>query len=684
MSVSRRRFLKTGAATAAALALGTSGRRRALAAPAAGPFQPTWDSLAQYQTPEWFRDAKFGIWAHWGPQCQPGQGDWYARQMYIQGNHDYQYQCAHYGHPSKAGFKDIIPTWKAENWDPEHLIDLYKKAGAKYFMCLANHHDNFDNFDSTHQPWNSVAFGPKKDLVRGWEKAVRAAGLRFAVSVHAAHAWSWYETSQGADKTGPLAGVPYDGVLTKADGKGQWWEGLDPQELYAQAHAPMGLEWDWNNNGHGDLPSRAYADKFYKRTIELIDKYNPDQIYFDDTVLPLYPISDVGLRIAAYYYNLNMKRHGGRLEAVVNGKILSDQQRKCMVMDLERGISNRIEPLPYQTDTCIGNWHYDINLYNRHGYKSADQVAHILVDTVSKNGNLMLNIPLPGSGMPDPDELAFLADFTKWMQVNGAGIYATRPWGVFGEGPAAGGAAIHAQGFNESNRTYSSRDFRFTQKGGDTVYAYALAWPGDGKLLVTSLAEGAGKVQDVRLLGAGPVKFTQGATGLAVTLPDQKPCDYVYTLQITGRGLAPVVAAPAAPVVIQPQASGAIVLSASASTIHGSSPQVETKVGVDDVGYWTDAGDSVSWNFAAPTPGNYAVAATYACDPGSTGSGFTVTAGGQSVAGMTVSTGGWDTFASQSLGTLTLAQGCRQTLSFKPSASWKGIALRSITLTKAP
>lgn len=677
MTLSRRRFLQTSAAAAAALSLPDW---RNSSAALTAPFQPTWESLAQYQTPEWFRDAKFGIWAHWGPQCQPGQGDWYARGLYEEGSGQYRYQCEHYGHPSKAGFKDVIRQWRAEHWNPTHLIGLYKAAGARYFMCLANHRDNFDNFASTHQSWNSVALGPKKDLVGGWEKAARGAGLRFAVSVHAAHAWSWYETSQGADKNGPLAGVPYDGHLSKADGKGQWWDGLDPQELYAQNHRPMGLEWDWNNQGRGDLPNQAYIEKFYRRTMELIDKYHPDQVYFDDTVLPLYPISDVGLRIAANFYNRNMKQHGGKLEAVVNGKILNPQQRKCLVADLERGVSSQIEATPWQTDTCIGNWHYDINLYHRHGYKSVDQVTHMLVDIVSKNGNLMLNIPLPGDGMPDSDELAFLAGFTQWMNVNSGGIYGTRPWHVFGEGPAGGGPAVHAQGFNEGNHRYTPQDFRFMQKG-DALYAFALAWPDDGKLVIRSLAKGAGRVQDVKLLGhPGKLIWTQTEQGLAVTLPPQKPCDYVYGLQIMGRGLTPVPIAPPAPLVIQPQASGAIVLKASDAALHGASPQIETKAGQDDIGYWGDANDFVSWAFAAPAPGKYAVSVNYACDPGSAGEGFQIEAGGQSLTGTSVSTGGWDTFADQPLGTLTLSQIGRQMLTFKPQANWKGLALRSVTL----
>jgi len=683
MSLSRRAFLRNSAVAGLAsfAAPGWLQRSGEAAARAGGPFLPTWKSLEQYRIPDWFRDAKFGIWAHWGPQCQPGQGDWYARQMYEQGNWDYKYQVEHYGHPSAIGFKDVIRQWRAEEWDPEHLIGLYKAAGAKYFMCLANHHDNFDNYASTYQPWNSVAIGPKRDIVGDWEKAVRAAGLRFAVSVHAAHAWSWYETSQGSDATGPLRGIPYDGHLSKADGKGHWWDGLDPQDLYAQAHAPMGLEWEWNNGGRGDLPSQAYIEKFSRRTIELIDKYHPDQVYFDDTVLPFYPISDAGLRIVAHLYNTDMKRRHGRLEAVVNGKILNEQQRKCLVMDLERGVSNRIEPLPFQTDTCIGNWHYDIGLYQRHGYKSPDQVAHMLVDIVSKNGNLMLNIPLPGSGMPDPDELKFLADFTKWMQVNGQGIYGTRPWGVFGEGPAGGGPATHAQGFNEANHRYTARDFRFMQRGGD-LFAFALAWPDDGQLLVRSLATGGGRVEDVRLLGhPGKLAWSQTSQGLAVSLPAEKPCDYVYGLHIRGRGLNPVPMVEA-PIIIEPRMEGVIVLTAEIATIHGASPQIESKEGISDIGYWSDASDTVSWDFDVKSPGTYEVTMDSSCADNAE-SKFTLEAAGQTLNGATVSTGSWGTFTTKALGTFTFATAGTQTLTIKPQPDWKGFALRSIRLTKS-
>ncbi|HET8656440.1 MAG TPA: alpha-L-fucosidase [Longimicrobiaceae bacterium] len=547
MSISRREFLWRGVGAAVGLGAGAGWPRAARAAAAGsveGPFEPTWESLAAYRTPDWFRDAKFGIWAHWGPQCVPERGDWYARNMYRQGEPQYEDHLARYGHPSKSGFKEIIHLWRAERWDPEHLVGLYERAGAKYFMALANHHDNMDLFQSSHQPWNSVALGPKKDLIGGWARAARRAGLPFGVSVHAAHAWSWYEVAQGSDAKGPLAGVPYDGVLTRAQGRGQWWNGLDPQELYAQSHEPgKDLVWDWDASRGSSTPDAAYCEKFYRRTVELIDRYHPDMIYFDDTVLPLYPVSDVGLRLAAHFYNSNMKRHGGRLEGVITGKILDEQQRRCMVWDIERGVADRIQPLPFQTDTCIGNWHYDRPLFDRHGYKTPEMVAQMLVDIVSKNGNLMLNIPLPGHGAPDSDELSFLADFTRWMDVNGRAIYGTRPWSVYGEGPSTASAApLRAQGFNEGKqKPYTAGDLRFMQKEGK-LYAFALAWPEDGELRITSLAEGSphapGRVERVELLGApGPLRYRRDASGLAISLPSAPPGDYAYAFEISGSGI---------------------------------------------------------------------------------------------------------------------------------------------------
>ncbi len=502
---------------------------------APGPFQPSWESLSSYQVPDWYRDAKLGIWAHWGPQCQPEMGDWYAQRMYQPNNAVYKFHVEKYGHPSKFGFKDVIHEWKADKWEPEKLIALYKRAGAKYFAAMANHHDNFDMYDSKYQPWNSVAIGPKKDIVGGWAKAARAAGLRLAVSCHGDRAWSWYQDAQRTDTSGPLAGVPYDGLLTKAGGKGLWWDGFDPQDLYAQYHS-IG-KYNWPQSGNPPL-DKAYIEKFFNRTIDLLDKYHPDLLYFDDTVLPIYPVSDIGLRIAAYFYNSNLARNRGKLEAVMTGKGLNAEQRRALVLDVERGVTHGGETLPWQTDTCIGSWHYQRSIFEQHKYKTPGQVVQMLIDIVSKNGNLMLSIPVRGDGTIDEDEVACLEGIAKWMAPNGEGIFATRPWKVYGEGPSVTTAAPQGQfGGARDVRPYTAEDIRFTSKG-DSLYAFVMAWPADGKVTIKTLAQGSEhypkNVARVEMLGSrGPLAFSRDTARLVVTLPETKPNDYAYALRIT-------------------------------------------------------------------------------------------------------------------------------------------------------
>lgn len=507
-----------------ALLLAGSVAQAASATPpmAAGPFKPSWESLANYQCPDWFRDAKFGIWAHWTAQCVPEQGDWYARKMYEAGSADNKFHVATYGHPSKFGFKDIDNLWKAERWDPEKLMALYKRAGAKYFVALANHHDNLDCYDSTYQPWNTLNVGPKKDIVGGWAQAARAQGLRFGVTVHAARTWQWFEVAQGRDKVGPMQGVPYDGTLTKADGKGQWWEGLDPQDLYAQNHKP------------GAKPSREYCDKFYNRTMDLVDKYQPDLLYFDDGVLPLKSVDEqYGLKIAAHLYNSSTKQHGQN-EAVMNTKILNEAQRKCLVWDIERGKADRIEPFVWQTDTCIGAWHYARSVFEHHGYKKAQDVVRMLVDIVSKNGNLLLNVPVRGDGTIDEDEVACVEGIAKWMSVNSEAIFATRPWKVYGEGPAMSSTQEKGRfgGLKDvADKPYTPEDIRFTAaKDGKTLYAICLEVP-QRQLRIKTLA--GEKIGGVALLGnSDQLEWTQTAEGLVIQPAKSWPCQYAVAFRI--------------------------------------------------------------------------------------------------------------------------------------------------------
>lgn len=511
-----------------------------------GKYAPTWESLAQYETPDWFRDAKFGIWAHWGPQCVEGSGDWMARSLYIEGSPQYKYHLENYGHPSEVGFKDILPHFKAENWNPDSLVALYKKIGARYFFALGNHHDNFDLWDSKYQQWNSKNIGPKRDILAEWAEACRKNDLPFGVSIHADHAWIWYETSKRYDRYGDKMGVPYDGHLTKADGKGKWWDGLDPQDLYAQNHSESYANWaddmlhkQWEFGNGASMPTQEYVTNFYNRTLDMINRYNPDLIYFDANILPLYPISDAGLKIASHFYNHNLATHNGDFSAVIFGKALEKQHMDAIVWDVERGAPNQIAEKPWQTCTCLGDWHYNTNTYNNGWYKSAAQVVKMLADVVSKNGNLLLSVPLRANGTFDEKEAEIIDGIGEWMAINGDAIYSTRPWVIFGEGPIANADIDlpYGKGFNEWAYTNAtSEEIRFTQTPKD-LFAITLAWPENNIITIKTLASNSKiypkKIKEVELLGYGKVKFSRTADGLTIKIPADAPQSLSPVLRIS-------------------------------------------------------------------------------------------------------------------------------------------------------
>ena len=499
--------------------------------PIDGPFRPNWESLKAYRYPDWFRDAKFGIWAHWTPQCVPEQGDWYARGMYVQGSAQYNYHVKTYGHPSQFGYKDICHLWRAEQWSPEDLIRLYAKTGARYFVAIANHHDNFDCWNSKHQPWNAVNVGPKKDIVGTWAKAARAQGLKFGVTYHGTPGRVWREfmpVRYGSDKTGPLKDVPYDGVLTRADGKGKWWDGMDPQQLNGAPHGK-------------DDPCPEFVEDFMLRVQDVVDQYNPDLLYFDDNCdwdfdrgggAVWLGMPELTPHIMAYYYNANIRRNAGKLDAVFNIKNVPKAVVSTLVRDFEMSQAEALEASPWQTDACIGAWHYSRSLFENHRYKTPQQMVHLLVNVIAKNGNLLLNVPLPGHGRPDADEFAFLEKFGAWMAVNSEAVYFTRPWKVAGEGPtqAAGNRPYGAM------PQYSAGDIRFTTKG-RTLYAIALGWPADGKFVIKSLATDSpqyrGRIARVGLLGSeSNLEWSRDADGVTIQAPEKPPCDFAYAFKI--------------------------------------------------------------------------------------------------------------------------------------------------------
>jgi alpha-L-fucosidase len=286
---------------------------------ASGPYSPDWKEISQhYQTPEWWRDAKFGAWAHWDPQSMPEDGDWYMRGMYQEGSAQYRYHTNHFGHPSEYGYKDIAHNWVIDRWKPNELMDLYVEMGTRYFMAMGDHHDNFDCFDSKYQPWNSVNVGPKVDIVGTWEKAARRDGMRFGIGFHASPPRTWGQfmpVRYTSDKTGPKQGVPYDALQTILDGKGKWWEGMDPVDLYGPVH---------NNK---DPLHSPFANQFMWRVDDALTKYHPDMIYFDEHAGDSQ--MDLGVRMGlgflappliANYYNKSLQWNRGKMDVVLNLK----------------------------------------------------------------------------------------------------------------------------------------------------------------------------------------------------------------------------------------------------------------------------------------------------------------------------------------------------------------------------
>ena len=537
--ITKRRFIQA----TAGLSLATQMPGRSLASEIAeGPFAANWDSLiAGYRAPDWFRDAKFGIWAHWGPQCAAEAGDWYARNMYMQGQEQYAHHLKHYGHPADSGFMEVIHDWTAENFNPDALLSLYAKAGAKYFVALANHHDNFDTYASKFHAWNATRVGPKRDVLGLFAKAARARGLKFGVSNHSAHSWHWQQVAYGYDPEGARRGERYDAFkLTRADGKGKWWEGLDPQELYSGPIMPLpdgfttikaANEWHeshdrvWDENPPAASP--GFTRRWFLRCKDLIDSYAPDLLYFDNTGLPL---GQAGLDIAAHYYNSAAKRHGSP-DVVINAKFLPQERRSALVEDTERGLAGAINPHPWQTDTCIGQWHYSRPVYDKNEYKSADLVVHFLCDIVAKNGNLLLSVPVRRDGTIDEKETAIVEGIAGWMSRFSDAIYGTRPWKISGEGPTtvAGGA------FGEDKlKAFTAADIRFTTKAG-ALYAITLGKPGE---TVTIAALKGAAVARVEIVGSSdPLAFRQSEAGLVVTIPPAAHHAYGIALKLMGRGL---------------------------------------------------------------------------------------------------------------------------------------------------
>ena len=466
-------------------------------------FAPTFESLYTYHVPDWFRDVKFGIWSHWGPQSVPMYGDWYARHMYVEGSDQYRYHVRHYGHPSKFGFKDICALWKAEKFDPEELMGLYYRAGARYFVAQATHHDHFFNYASEVNRFNSVKVGPGRDICAEWKAAAEKYNMPFGITEHLAASFSWWNVNKGADKTGPYAGVPYDGN--------------DPEyrDFYHDnyEHCVEDVPWLTENT--------RFQDYWLTAVKEMIDKLHPDLLY-SDSELPFDSDGHArGLEVVAHLYNDSIARNGFN-SAVYTQKNRDAAVYKVGVLDIEKSQLPGIQEDPWETDTCIGNWFYDV----RQVYKKPGHIIEMLVDIISKNGTMLLNILQRPDGTIDEWERWTLEEIGTWFDMAAEGVYGSRPWRVYGEGESS----VVINGFQESEVAWRASDYRFTCKGKD-VYAFMMHAPDDRRAVLRSFAED--KVEKVTLLGYGEVPFVQSYGVLTVVLPQNLPTAYINCLKVT-------------------------------------------------------------------------------------------------------------------------------------------------------
>jgi alpha-L-fucosidase len=544
-------------------------------------FTANWESLQKYQAPDWYRNAKFGIWAHWGPQSVPMDGDWYARNMFIQGTPQYEDHLKRFGHPSEHGYRELIEMWKCEKWDPESLMKLYKEAGAKYFVSMGVHHDNFDLWNSKFHDWNATKHGPHRDVVGEWQKAAKRNGLKFGVSEHLGASYTWWRSSKESDKTGPQAGVPY--------------EGNNPayQELYHPRPDDKDRGWYSTNP--------AWHQEWSNRIGDLVANYKPDLLYSDGGV----PFGAVGRQVVANLYNQNLDSHGKEQAVYLAKDMTSGEFRSgSLVTDRERGSMAEISPVAWQTDTSVGDWFYNKNW----PFRKADWIVHTLVDVVSKNGNLLLNVVQRPDGSLDQDLVETLHTVGTWMKINGESIYGTRPWLTFGEGPTKVGGGH----FNE-DFPFSAKDIRFSVRGKNTLYATILGAPKTNDLLIQSLAqfEGVtGKVTKVICLeGKQNLAFTQDKTGLHVTHPANMGNGLAYSFKITCSDVSafrPDLVPKPEPAKVMADSSGNFVLTPDLAESSGG-VKVETKDGKPNFGYWDSPSASASWLIKLEVGGTFGV-----------------------------------------------------------------------------
>lgn len=512
---------------------------------APGPFEPTWASIEKHYPgePAWLRDAKFGIWVHFGPQSAGESGDWYARNLYKPGLAN-QNHLSRFGHPSEVGYKEVLRDWNPTKLDPTALTKIYQEAGARFLMIQGVHHDNFDLWNSKHHPWNSVNLGPKRDLIGEWTAACRALGMRFGVTFHHEYTWWWWQTAFGSDQEGARKGVPYDGHLTLADGKGKWWEGYDPRLLYTvDLRAYQGVieaaNSDWSPPPAGifsnHLPyARWYATQWAQRVMDVVEHYDPDFIFTDGTVQGPFTGNGTGTGIKADalqtvmadYYNRTLQRRG-KVDSFSIVKF-RDQTNGTVTTE-EHGIPADIKTnQPWIAEAPVGDWFYAPGFT----YDSGMMIRYI-IEASARDGNAAVSIAILPDGSLDAGSQTMLREVGAWMRRNGEAVYGSRAWKIPGEGERVNGKLKMLPGgklgLEHAKFEFSPQDFRFTVGKDGALYAFCLTVPEPGTVLkIKSLGMDAkhrsAPVKSVTLLGhQGELRWKQAADGLEIASPAEMP-----------------------------------------------------------------------------------------------------------------------------------------------------------------
>lgn len=500
-----------------------------------GPFQANWASIeANYPgTPQWLRDAKFGIWVHFGPQAAGESGDWYARNLYKQGHNAYENHLKRYGHPSEVGYKDVLRTWNPTKLDPEYLTALYQRAGARFLMIQGVHHDNYDLWNSRYQPWNSMNIGPKRDLLREWADACHKYGMRYGVTFHHEYTWWWWQTAFCSDKTGDKAGLPYDGNLMLEDGKGKWWEGYDPRLLYGidlreyeSVEEKAYTGWSPPNAGifsrHQDY-AKWFATQWALRIMDVTAHYDPDFIYTDGTVQGPFTGDGTGTgykcnamqAVMADFYNRQLKSRG-KVDAFSIVKFRNPTNGT--VNTAEFNFPDTINASqPWIREMPVGDWFYAPGFT----YDSGMMVRSI-IESAARDGNVCINISLRPDGSIEDGAVRMLEGVGDWMRINGEAVYGSKAWTTIGEGEMVKGKLKTLPGGKlgrgHANFKFDAQDIRFTVGKDGSLYAFCMNVPEAGQTVtIHSVTE---KPKHVSLLGySGKLKWKHTADGLVVTYP---------------------------------------------------------------------------------------------------------------------------------------------------------------------